>query len=219
MDRGGYEARGHSTQAAPLDHGVKGRERSDLQELDGAEGMSNAWFISDTHFGHTAMLKYSPKRGARWKSAAAMDEEMVSNWNEIVKPKDAVYHCGDFWLGKYQPSEIIYRLHGEIHLVPGNHDKGLVRYCKRLFASILPQPWPWNGKFVLTHAPIHPSCLTRKERGWKLNVHGHIHERVIEWSGRMDTRYFNACVEQIDFRPVHADEIVKLGRKANLKCW
>ncbi len=34
---------------------------------------SDIWFISDTHFQHENILKYSPDRASRWLSAKEMD--------------------------------------------------------------------------------------------------------------------------------------------------
>lgn len=172
--------------------------------------MSRSWVISDTHFGHTNLLKYIPDRGRRWKTAHAMNKELTERWNSVVKPNDTVYHLGDFWLGKSHPSRYLTSLNGNIVLLPGNHDVGLLKLAWEYFARILPSPYPMGRGVVFSHAPIHPSCLSN-HRGWMLNVHGHIHTRNIP-----DGRYFNVCAEQIDYTPMPMEDVYDLLKKVKI---
>jgi calcineurin-like phosphoesterase family protein len=50
----------------------------------------------------------------------------------------------------------------------------------------------------LSHPPIHPVEL----RG-KFNIHGHVHQHSVP-----DPRYFNACPEVNDYKPVLYQEII-----------
>mgnify|MGYP001387686297 CR=1 FL=1 len=50
------------------------------------------WFTSDTHFGQQRTLELSRRP---FKDVAEMDNTMVKNWNNLVSPKDTVYHLGD----------------------------------------------------------------------------------------------------------------------------
>ena len=73
------------------------------------------WFISDSHFGHSAIVLYC---GRPFKNSDEMDETIIRNWNQIVKPEDTVCHLGDFSLSrseKYQ--EYIDALNGKIILI------------------------------------------------------------------------------------------------------
>jgi calcineurin-like phosphoesterase family protein len=51
--------------------------------------------------------------------------------------------------------------------------------------------------FWLSHAPIHPEEL----RG-KPNIHGHVHTNTLN-----DSRYFNASLENIGYKPVSIEEV------------
>jgi calcineurin-like phosphoesterase family protein len=53
------------------------------------------WFTSDTHFGHSNIIQYSNRPFA---SVQSMDEVLINNWNQLVRPQDIIYHLGDFTL-------------------------------------------------------------------------------------------------------------------------
>ncbi len=84
------------------------------------------------------------------------------------------------------------------------------RVCFLENVLFIRQPFPWRDHFVLTHAPIHPMCLSGR---FKWNVHGHVHLSEVKRQGSRglypgaDERYVNVCVEHTDFRPLHEDEV------------
>lgn len=90
------------------------------------------WVTSDTHFGHENIIKYTKRP---FSTVEEMDETIIKNWNEVVKPRDIVWHLGDFsWrsAGYYRR-----RLNGDINLILGNHDfKKLGIADRRLFQSV-----------------------------------------------------------------------------------
>ena len=50
------------------------------------------WFTSDTHFGHKNIIQYCSRP---WDNVEKMNEDIINNWNAIVKPNDIVFHLGD----------------------------------------------------------------------------------------------------------------------------
>ena len=44
----------------------------------------NKWFISDTHFSHTNIIRYT---GRPFQSVHEMDEQLIVNWNTHVAPE------------------------------------------------------------------------------------------------------------------------------------
>jgi calcineurin-like phosphoesterase family protein len=53
-----------------------------------------------------------------------MDEALVENWNLMIKPKDIVYHLGDFcFRGGHDARFYTDKLNGKKILIKGNHDK------------------------------------------------------------------------------------------------
>ena len=82
------------------------------------------WFTSDTHFGHANVIRYCDRP---YSSLSEMDDVLVANWNQVVRPNDIVYHLGDFTLGGQEQAKAYFaRLNGRISVVPGGHDKGWV---------------------------------------------------------------------------------------------
>lgn len=82
----------------------------------------SSWFTADTHFGHARIIDHCNRP---YSSVGEMDAALIANWNSRVQPSDTVWHVGDFTLfgdvatvKKYRE-----RLHGDIHLVRGNHEK------------------------------------------------------------------------------------------------
>jgi calcineurin-like phosphoesterase family protein len=82
----------------------------------------STWFTSDTHFGHANIIQYCNRP---YTSLSEMDDVLVTNWNQIVRPNDMVYHLGDFTLGgEKEAAPYFARLNGRISILPGGHDKG-----------------------------------------------------------------------------------------------
>jgi calcineurin-like phosphoesterase family protein len=79
--------------------------------------MKRTWFTSDTHFGHSNIIKYCNRP---FKNVDEMNEVLIYNFNELVKEDDDVYHLGDFAFQKH--ANYVRRLNGNQHLIKGNHE-------------------------------------------------------------------------------------------------
>lgn len=78
------------------------------------------WFTADTHFGHNNVIQYCHRP---YQSISEMDEQLIKNWNQVVKPDEIIYHLGDFTLLGKEPAEgYLQQLNGKIHVIPGGHD-------------------------------------------------------------------------------------------------
>lgn len=151
--------------------------------------MIETFFISDTHFGHKNILQYEPD-ARPFETVEEMNEVLIERWNSVVKSRDIIYHLGDFAFGKRNIS-IASRLNGKKRLILGNHDcypvSEYYNYFERVYGAFC-----WN-RCILTHIPIHPGCLGS---GYFLNVHGHLHSKVVTgktfWDETLpDMNYFN----------------------------
>lgn len=166
--------------------------------------MGEVWFISDTHFGHSNILKFERSPGVPlrdFSSVWEMEGYIYDLWNETVKPQDKVYHLGDVAFTKPALERMI-SLPGKKRLVRGNHDKFKTSVYMKIFEEIYGVK-QIDG-FWFTHVPMHEDSVSRA----KINIHGHLHANSLN-----DWRYFNASVEAIDYRPVNFDEIKALYEK------
>ena len=181
------------------------------------------WVISDTHFNHANILRFTDsKSGTRirpeFDDVQEMNEIMIQRWNEVVRPGDKVYHLGDVVLGTDQEGWMKAnwpRLMGQKRLIVGNHDNIKMLSSGGFFAKV--EMWRMFTEFglLLTHVPVHPSNLRvlvaegdyvegdvgTVQRQF-LNVHGHIHQNPSP-----EGPYKNVSVEAIDYRPVNIEEL------------
>ena len=80
----------------------------------------NKWFISDTHFSHNNIIRYT---GRPFQSVNEMDERLIENWNAHIAPQDIVFFLGDFGKGTTELlATLCARLHGNKICIRGNHD-------------------------------------------------------------------------------------------------
>lgn len=162
----------------------------------------NYWFISDTHFQHENILKFSP---GPFNSVEERDELMIENWNKVVKPGDYVYHLGDVFFGSKQTFPKIWtRLAGHKRLIIGNHDDPMF-FAKGGYFKKMSMWKVWHDRNLLfTHVPVHESSLRERVgvTGEPLNVHGHTHT-----NGSPEGPYRSVCVELNNYTPVNLEEL------------
>lgn len=162
------------------------------------------WFTSDTHFGHTNIIKYSHRP---YSSVEEMDEALIRNWNDIVEEGDIIYHLGDFSFHKPDTTRMILgRLKGEKYLLLGNHDykraKGLDMF-------------QWVGEYkylkhqgqriTLMHYPLGTWYGAHKG-AW--NLHGHSHGNYKARGKQLDVG-----VDPQGYKPIHYDEVQEYMNK------
>lgn len=175
--------------------------------------MKNIFFISDTHFGHSNMLKFTNYDGTRMRpfdSIEELDELMIQNWNEIVKPTDKIYHLGDVYYRCGNKDKILSRLNGDKVLIRGNHDKDQIKTYLKYFRDVRGTEHI-DGNYLLSHFPIHSDSKGRFVRG----LHGHIHAQTVmknipivdeygyqQFEREPDLWYRNCCVEVNNYSPI-----------------
>jgi calcineurin-like phosphoesterase family protein len=181
--------------------------------------MPAVFLVSDTHFGHAGVCRFTRNDGVTklrpWDNPEEMDEFMVAAWNDRVRPNDKVYHLGDVVINRRSLATLA-RLNGDKVLIRGNHDifrdDDYRQYFRELRAYHV-----MNG-LILSHIPVHEASLGR----FGCNIHGHLHaNRVMKarginartgeilYSDEIDPRYWCACVEQTDFAPILFEDALK----------
>jgi calcineurin-like phosphoesterase family protein len=141
-----------------------------------------------------------------------MDYQLFKRWNDIVKPEDEVYHLGD--LGQWFKDvtwikDILPNLNGKKYLIPGNHDRRLLKEVKKYFLEILPPIhniryqsddagdvgivlchyplWSWEGMF---HGSLH--------------AYGHTHREIPE----LGKGAVHVGVDTNSFAPISIDDFI-----------
>ena len=182
--------------------------------------MPSVFLVSDTHFGHTGVCRFTRNDGVTklrpWDDADEMDEAMVKAWNERVKPTDKVYHLGDVVIAR-KSLKIMERLNGDKVLIRGNHDIYKDEDYSKYFRSI--RAYHVMNGMILSHIPLHSDSMGR----FGTNIHGHTHANRVKkargvdaktgevlYSDKNDVRYHCVCVEQTpDFAPILFEDVIK----------
>lgn len=148
--------------------------------------------ISDTHFGHEAIIKYCNRP---FSNVEEMDRAMIKRWNETVSNNDIVIHLGDFALcSKERIKEITKQLNGKKILIMGNHDNYNEQFYRDVgFHTVSRFPILYNSWYFCSHAPLQmfQDCCYK-------NLYGHVHNDPVY----QDTPNAEClCVERIGYRP------------------
>lgn len=150
------------------------------------------WLTADNHFNHKNIIEYCKRP---FRTVEEMDEVMIKKWNEKVKKEDLVIHLGDFCLGsKEKIKETRKRLNGTVILIPGNHDRKIMRD----YGFIIVEGYIRIKNLILTHRPLP---LEEIPKGF-VNVHGHMHEKN-------SYRGINISVDKTNYVPVELNEILQ----------
>ena len=186
------------------------------------------FFVSDTHFGHKNILKYTNRP---FDTIEKMDEELILRWNTVVPENGLVYHLGDFALPGNNGKSLRDRfrryfqeLNGQIILIKGNHDRYLFKKFRVGGDFHTRQGYPvcFSKDFCrecvigdssgfyhahMTHKPLHPGLYKKKKQSeFDIFLHGHVHGKPI--SAPPD--YLDLTVDANNFMPVSQEKVIQL---------
>jgi calcineurin-like phosphoesterase family protein len=194
------------------------------------------YFTSDHHFWHANVIKYCNRPFA---SVEEMNEMMVKNWNDIIKPEDDVYVLGDFSMAFRSVELYSARLMGRKFLISGNHDwthsyhkkardinkrvQQMIKYGEHGWTVLKEQTeidLPGAGTFNLCHFPYADGTdgklNTDKYAKWRpaddgrILLCGHIHEKWLTKRSPQGTLMINVGVDVHDFKPVSEKQILDI---------
>ena len=167
--------------------------------------MSSVWLYSDPHFGHHGVCQFLRNDGVTklrpWDDPAEMDEDMVTWYNECVRPNDKIYFLGDVVINRKALSTL-HRLNGDKVLIKGNHDIFKLHEYTAHFRDI--RGYHVMNNIILSHIPVHPESKGR----FKANIHGHTHANRVKVDGIIDPYYHCVCVEQTDYKPILFEQVL-----------
>jgi calcineurin-like phosphoesterase family protein len=178
------------------------------------------YFISDTHFLHSNIVKLCPKR------FKGFEEVILNNLKNQLKEGDELYHLGDFaWFHSEELLNKWLEIPGKKFLVKGNHDARLREKLELYFDEIFEFSTTVEikgKKVLLCHYPSKDLKTFRFPEFQKavteiyfqeecsLLIHGHVHYNVFGiFCGCHLNRVKcqNVNVEFTDFRALSEEEL------------
>jgi len=176
--------------------------------------MNDIWFTGDTHFDHGNIIPYCKRpwirdgdleNGEFWDLDAKdertneMNEALIENWNDLVRPGDMVYHVGDFAFSRSHKrvEELIDRLNGQICLILGNHDKGPVKKARGFgWIDKLRRIKVGDQNIILCHYAMRVWKMSHRG-SWHL--YGHSHGTLPDDPGLLS---MDVGVDCWDYKPI-----------------
>lgn len=204
----------------------------------------NSFFLSDTHYGHSNIVKYSKRPFASDREIAedvidketidAHDECLIANWNAMVKQGDDVYFLGDFAFKNVEKAASIRRrLNGTIFFIEGNHDQAAFKIRDRFAWYDSVKKVRVNDKeFFLSH---YAHRVWLKSHHGCIHLYGHSHNslpddpnalsmdvgidataaRLSGWPTGKTPPY--GATKREDYRPISFDEVMQFMAKKDWK--
>jgi calcineurin-like phosphoesterase family protein len=153
---------------------------------------------ADLHLGHRGII---PKCRHRFCNVQEMNETIIKNWNEMVRPQDIVYHLGDLCLGRRNggPLSWLERLNGQKVLIAGNHDRRIPSHLMTPYETIQVNEF----KFFLVH---NPHDAPADWDGWVIHGHNHRFRPFLD----VKNKRINVSAEQTLYRPVSLAFLINL---------
>ena len=174
------------------------------------------WFVADPHFDHTNIIEFCSRP---FNSVEEMNETILKNWKENIKPDDIVFFLGDMAFGRdsRSPRWWLTQLVGKIVYIKGSHDqgirptstglKGVLKVCRQ---AILETP---ERRFLLTHIPSEaPPSEYPEWEDWV--IHGHYHDTVPQFRPKR----VNVSLEHSDYSPISLDWILEKIKEYQDEC-
>lgn len=152
--------------------------------------MCRTLLSSDLHLGHESICRFR----TQFSTPDEHHNTVYENLASAVGKRDKLILLGDVaftheWLLKIRDIRCASKV-----LVMGNHDSDRKIKAIDLVGAFDEIHSLFSFRNVLlSHCPIHPSQF----RGKVANIHGHMHEDIIE-----DSRYLNVCVEHTNYKPI-----------------
>ena len=146
----------------------------------------NVFFTSDTHIGHSNVIKFDNRPFA---DVEEMNETIVKNWNNKIPKDGIVFFMGDFsFKSLKQTKEIFDQLNGQIHWINGNHDtwkviskldkvKSIQNMLDLKIADkdVVNKRFKGRQQITLCHYPI---VVWDKHHHGAWHLHGHCHHNL-----------------------------------------
>ena len=169
-------------------------------------GMSYLYLTSDWHLAHKGDDSH---RGVvdfcerPFKSIDHMNDSLIANCNQRVRPEDTLLHVGDYCFNgkvgsRIKAAEWESKINCKVIFIEGNHDrynslKGMLQMAVISLSGY---------RVLIQHVPV-----AKVPDGFDFAICGHVHREFKHlWvDGRL---IINVGVDVWNYRPVRADEVV-----------
>lgn len=177
---------------------------------------SRVWITSDLHLNHNKPFIWQA-RG--FNSVQEMNQTIIKNLQEVIKPTDELYICGDVTLGEID-RELLLQIPGRVHIILGNHDTDAREQVYRDLGwsvsfgeRIKYTDGTKKGKLslLLTHYPTFTANPGDSIDQCVVNLSGHTHTN---WS--YNSKYpfiYNVGCDSHNCRPIELSYIVNFMKK------
>ena len=165
------------------------------------------WFTSDLHLGHKSVIQMQDRP---FSDVTEMNEMLIQNINNVVKPTDKLYILGDVshHISPEETSELVRRIHGRKYLIFGN---------PALFEFEGPylKLNAYGQNFILMHYPL---LSWDKVRHGSVMLHGHIHSdpSYNESEIASGIRRYDVGVDANGYAPVSIDTVMDWVKRTPL---
>ena len=167
--------------------------------------MTDEFVISDTHLDHAKLVELGYRK---FESVDHMNDTIITNWNNVVKPNDKIWVLGDFgFVNRKRCEYLLSILNGHKVLIKGNHDSRQVTGSKgwmdvRDYKRIKFQTY----RFIASHYPFASWHGMNKKA---IMIHGHCHGNLSkELQKLIDHPLVDVGADNWNFTPIHLMDIV-----------
>ena len=160
----------------------------------------NIWLISDTHFGHTILQKYSGRQ--------VNADELILKKIRVVDYKDLLIHLGDVCIGNDDKwhRKLRSETSATMMLVRGNHDKKSISwYLNRGWNSVVDSFIldMYGYRIAFSHCPLQDNGT------FDINIHGHLHNTSRhKYDGILSHKHYLIKMEH-EYQPVSLKGVIK----------
>ena len=160
------------------------------------------FFTSDMHFDHHPIILGGARPFMKGDSDE-MNEVLIINWNNTVKPADRIYFLGDltYNLDGGTAAGYLSRLNGKITFIAGNHDRDIDGSLESMMFE------DEGREFYLVHDPVK---IPENFQGW--TIHGHTHNsRMDDYPFvNFEKRTINVSCELTSYHPIEIHDIRRI---------
>jgi calcineurin-like phosphoesterase family protein len=168
------------------------------------------WLTADEHYHHKKILAYQSRP---FKTVEEMDNHLITQHNELVRPEDWTIHIGDFAFGHAPEfARLVEKLNGFHAFLDGSHDRAMKEFFENptLYPTaqkkckLLPKLFEFQynqHKITLCHYAMRTWWASHYG---SLHFHGHSHGKLSKGETFRDVG-----VDTTNYQPILIENAIK----------